>query len=170
MNRIAITAALLALAFAPAADAAEHRLGLGLHYWSTIDSVGDLEGIEDEGSSWLVTYQLKPAGFFKLELDVEVFDEGFAGSTDTSFAPQAFVLVGGFVYGGVGAGVTVSDGLQDNVSDPFFMVKLGLDFTVLPRVHLDVGAIYRFDDWEAVEEVDFDSDTYTLGVAARVVF
>ena len=63
----------------------------------------------------------------------------------------------------VGAGVTISDGLPDDVSDPFWAARVGWDFQVLPNVHVDLNANYRADAFSELEEVD--SDAVTLGAA-----
>lgn len=170
LTLILLGMALVSLAAAPALQAAEHRLGLGIHYWRTVDNLDDLNNLEDNGTSYIASYQFKPRGLFKLELDLEVFGDGFGGSTETAYAPQAFVLVGGFVYGGVGVGTTYSNDLPDTFSDPFFMAKLGLDFALLGPLRLDVGAIYRFDDWASLQQIDLNTDTFTLGVIGRIEF
>ena len=112
---------------------------------------------------WLV---FVPAGVVKLELDLEYFEAGFGGSTSEAFAPAAYVLVEWGLYGGVGVGVTISDTLDDNVSDPFYAARLGWDFQVLPRLHVDVHANYRANTFAELE--DYDSDSITLGAALRV--
>ena len=70
------------------------------------------------------------------------------------------------LYCGVGVGVTISDGLEDDVSDPFYAARLGWDFQVLPRLHVDVNANYRANSFSELE--DYDSDSITLGAALRV--
>ncbi len=170
-SRAAIPALAAVLTLGPtSAAAAEQRFGIGLHYWRTIDSLGDLAGIEDDGASLILSYQYLLPGPFKLELDLEVFDDGFAGAPGTALAPQAFVLFGGFLYGGLGVGITYSDDLPDDFSDPFFMARVGLDFKPLPRLHLDLSANYRFDDWEAAKNLDVNTDTLTLGAVVRLAF
>lgn len=154
-----------------ASHAGEHSLGLGVEFWRTVDGFpdsGTFDDIEDDGQSFLISYQYKPAGLIRFELDLEIFDDGFAGSSETAVAPQAFVLVGaGGLYGGVGIGVTISDGLEDDVSDPFYMGRLGFQFSLLGAIKLDLHATYRFDAFEELEGIDFDSDTYTFGAAVR---
>ena len=76
------------------------------------------------------------------------------------------MLVEWGLYGGVGVGVTISDTLDDNVSDPFYAARLGWDFQVLPRLHVDVHANYRANTFAELE--DYDSDSITLGAALRV--
>ena len=149
------------------AGAAEHRFGVGGNYWRALDDLdaSDLE-VDEDGIAPYVTYQFVPAGLVRFELDVEYYEAGFGGSTDAAYAPVAFVLVEFGIYGGVGVGVTVSDGLSDNVSDPFYAARLGWDFQVLPRLHVDLNANYRANTFSGLE--DYDSDTITLGAAVRV--
>jgi hypothetical protein len=146
---------------------AEHRLGVGELYWR---SLGDLSraDLEEDGIAPFVTYQYVPAGIFKFELDLEYYRKGFGGSTAAAYSPVAFVLAEFGLYGGVGAGVTVSDGLQDNVSDPFYVARLGYDFQLVPRLHFDINANYRANTFAALK--DYDKDSLTFGAAARVAF
>ncbi|HYG65581.1 MAG TPA: hypothetical protein VEL74_23565 [Thermoanaerobaculia bacterium] len=150
---------------APAA-AAEHRLGGGVHYWKTVDELADDDfDIDDEGVAWVASYQYVPVGLFKLEVDVEYFPSGFGGSPETAWSPQLYLVLGGKLYGAVGAGVVFSEGYEDSPSDPFYAARLGLDLTLLPRTHLDVHANYRFNDWNEFEQAD--TDTITLGALLR---
>ncbi|HVS04329.1 MAG TPA: hypothetical protein VMT16_16310 [Thermoanaerobaculia bacterium] len=158
----------LAVALLPAAaGAAEHRFGVGVHYWRAVDDLAD-EGfdIDEDGLAPYLTYQLVPAGIFRFEVDLEYFEKGFGGATSAAFAPVVYLLVGGGIYGGVGIGVTLSDDFEDNVSDPFYAARVGLSLQLLPRVHLDVNANYRADAFAELEEAD--TDAITLGAAVRV--
>ena len=161
-----------ALAATPA-EAAERRLGIGIHYWETFDglpSSSGLEDIEDSGQSLVLSYQSGSRFLFRYQIDLEYFDDGFSGSTEAAVAPQFFLVAGGTVYGAVGLGVTISDGLDDDVSDPFYMARVGLDIGILGAVDLDINATYRFEDWDALEDLDLDTDGYTLGAVARFRF
>jgi hypothetical protein len=157
---------LTTLAPAPVA-AAEHRFGVGANYWRTLDDLdaSALE-VEEDGLAPYFSYQWVPAGIVRLGLDVEYYEAGFGGSTDTAYVPIGWLIVEFGLYGGVGAGVTVSDGLSDNVSDPFYAARLGWDFQVLPNLHVDLNANYRANTFAALEE--YDSDAITLGAAVRV--
>jgi hypothetical protein len=166
VRRTTLVAALLTLALTAAAPAAEHRFGIGGHYWRALDDieVEDFE-VDEDGVAPYFTYQYAPEGWFRLELDLEYYEAGFGGSTEEAVSPLAFLLVELGLYGGLGVGVTISDGLSDNVSDPFWVARLGYDFAVLPRVHVDVNANYRANTFEGLE--DYDSDSITLGAAVR---
>lgn len=153
------------LSAAPAA--AEQRLGVGLHYWRTLDDLAGGDDIDRDGLAGLLTYQYAPIGLFKVQVDLEYFDSGFGGATEAAYSPQVYLVVGGKIYGAVGVGVLYSDSLEDNVSDPFYAFRVGSDFVILPRVHLDVNANYRTSEWD---QIDADTDTVTLGAAVRFAF
>ncbi|HET9768373.1 MAG TPA: outer membrane beta-barrel protein [Thermoanaerobaculia bacterium] len=165
--RKTLIALLAALMLPVAASAAEHRFGLGALYWRSLDDLSDL-GLDEDGTAPYLTYQYVPAGIFRFELDLEYYGKGFGGSDSTAYSPLAYVLVEFGLYAGVGVGVTVSDGLEDNVSDPFYAARLGYDFQLVPRLHFDVNANYRAGSFKELE--DYDQDSLTLGAAARVSF
>lgn len=151
-----------------AAHAGEHRLGVGAHFWKTVDDLADdgFSDIEDEGYAWVFSYQYLPGGLLRFEVDVEYYDEGFGGSADAAFSPIGFVLIGGdTLYAGVGLGVTFSDGLEDDVSDPFYAARIGLDFALLPGLSVDVNANYRANAFSDLDEAD--TDAVTLGAVLR---
>ncbi len=152
-----------------AAHAAEHELGVGLHYWETLDDLdlGDVE-IDESGTSGLLLYRLNPAGPLAFEFDLEVFGDGFAGATDTAVSPQVFALIGGTLYAGVGVGVVFADELPggDDVSDPFYVARVGLALPLLPRLKIDLNANYQADTFDDLDQAD--SDTITIGAHLRL--
>lgn len=163
-------AALVATALAPAAQAAEHRFGVGVHYWKNLDAIeDDLPDFEvdEDGLTGVLSYQYV-AGLMRFELAAEYFEAGFQGATDWAVAPQAYVLIGRGFYGGVGVGATYADFANGSWSDPYFIAKAGFDMLLLPRIHLDINADYRFAEWEQID--DYDTDTITLGATVRVSF
>jgi hypothetical protein len=153
--------------FCSSAYAGDHRLGLGGHYWKSIDDI-DVSDIKEDGFAMVVSYQYKPS-LFGFQFDVEIADEQLTGKSKTVYSPQAFVIVGGLVYGGLGIGTHYSDG--DFADKPFYALKAGLDFELLPYIHLDINANYRFDNWDRDEVTeDVDTDTVTLGLIGRIEF
>lgn len=159
-------AALVLLAGSVPAEAAEHRIGFGFNYWRALDDVVEDDfDLDEDGLAPYLTYQLVPAGLFRFEADLEYFERGFGGSTAEAYSPQVFVLLGGGFYGGVGVGVTYSSDLPDDVSDPFYAARVGLDFVLLPRIHLDVNLNYRANTFSSLDQAS--SDTITLGAAVR---
>ena len=146
-----------------------HRLGVGAHYWKTIDDL-DKEGVDDideDGFSYLATYTYKPA-LLGLGLDVEWKDEGFAGSPEAVYEPQAYLILGDALYGAAGIGGYYSDG--EFADDPFYAFRAGLDIELLPSVFLDIHGNYRFETWDSLSDdaADIDSDTITFGAALRI--
>lgn len=165
--RILMTILTLAAFAGAPATAAEHLLGGGVHYWQTLDDLADegFETIDDEGESFVLSYQYVPAGLFKLQIDAEYFEKGFGGATEEAIAPQVYLLVGNRLYAGVGVGMTYSDEFEDSWSDPFYAARVGLDFAILPRTHLDLNANYRSNAFSQLDEAD--TDTVTLGAVLR---
>jgi hypothetical protein len=149
-----------------AAHAADYSLGLGIHYWRAVDDLGG--SFDNSGVAGMFSYQYIPAGLFKLEGDLEYFPKGFGGADDTAWSPQVYVLLGNRLYAGVGAGVIYSQGFSDEFSDVFYAARVGTDFTLLPRTHLDINANYRFKDWNQIDQAD--TDTITLGAVLRIRF
>ncbi|MDH3659760.1 MAG: hypothetical protein OEU92_06990 [Alphaproteobacteria bacterium] len=172
MNRLAFVTVfafcLMSLIGVPSPAQAEVRIGGGVHYWTAL---GDIEvddvDIEESGSSFLGSIQWVPGGLFKFEGNLEYFSEGFGGGDSDAWSPQAFVLLGSGLYGGLGIGVTYNDELQgENWSDPYYTARVGLDIEVLPAIHIDVNANYLFN---AFSEIDgADEDSITLGAIARI--
>lgn len=154
------------VASAPA-EAAEKRLGFGVHYWRTVDDLDDegVDDIEDDGVSYLGSYQVLPGGLLSFELDLEYFEEGFGGSTDSVFSPQAFVLIGHGLYAGVGVGVSYSSGFEDDFSDPFYLARVGFNMELLPKLFLDINANYQANAFNELDEAD--TDAITLGALLR---
>lgn len=161
-------AALAAFFLAAPASAVEHRLGLGVHYWRTIDEIADDPEIDEDGMAGVLSYQLVPVGIFKLQIDVEYFPQGFLGSAEEAWSPQGYLVLGRRWYIAAGAGWIYSDSIEGKLSEIFYAARLGADFLVLPRTHLDINANYRSGDWQELDEAD--TDTITLGAVLRVKF
>lgn len=160
---------LAAVLVAPApAAAVEHRLGVGVHYWKTVDELADdpLGEIDDSGLAYVASYQLVPAGIFKLQLDLEFFPQGFLGSGEEAWSPQAYLVLGQRLYVAAGAGAVYSEGLEGDFSDIFYAARIGTDFLILPRLRFDLNANYRFAEWEQLDQVD--TDLVTLGAVLRL--
>lgn len=167
MQKFGLMLALSGLLMAATSARAEGtRIGGGVHYWRTVDS---LEGeIDDNGLAPVVSVQQRLGDLLALQLDVELYPDGFAGSDKDVLAPQAFVLLGSGLYAGLGIGTLYAD---SNFSDnPFFILRAGIDLELLPELHVDVNANYQFSEWDGINTLDedVDSDTITLGAALRI--
>ncbi len=147
---------------------AEVRVGGGIHYWTALGDIDvDDVDIDESGTSFLGSVQWVPGGLFKFEGNLEYFTDGFGGGNAGALAPQAFVLLGSGLYGGLGIGVTYNDELDgNNISDPFYTARVGFDIEVLPSIHLDINANYLFNAFSDIDGADEDS--ITLGAIARI--
>lgn len=140
-------------------------IGVGMNYWVSLNDI-DIDDIDDNGFSYLVSYQYRP-GFLGFELVGEYFPDRFG---DDAWAPEAYVIVGEGLYGAAGIGVVNSGGSFED--EPFFALKLGFDVKVIANLRLDVSANYRFNDTAELDDDDtkIDSDTVFLGATLRLGF
>jgi len=149
------------------AAAADQTFGAGIHYWRTVKEITS-SSFDRSGAAGMLSYQYLPAGIFTIEGDLEYFPKGFGGADTTAWSPQVYLLVGHRLYAGVGAGVIYSKSFSGELSDVFYAARVGTDFAVLPRLHLDINANYRFKDWNQIDQAS--TDTVTLGAVLRLHF
>jgi hypothetical protein len=145
------------------AEEGAHRLGVGANYWTALSDI-DVNNVNDNGFSYLVSYQYKP-GLLGLGLDAEMLPDRFG---EDSYAPQAYLLLGKAIYAGAGIGWVYAN--DEFANDPFFSFRAGLDLEVLPHIHLDIYGQYRFESTQELESdrTDIDTDTIYLGAAVRI--
>jgi len=151
-----VTAALIGTAHAGS------RIGGGVHY---LHNLGDInEGNFDKNAfSILGSYQA--AGpVLKMEADLEyVFD--LYGTGESAWQPQAYLLAGGLIYGGVGIGASYFNG--DWADDPFYLLRGGVDLP-LAGMDLDVFATYMFWNSDQFNDISGDDwDSLTLAALLR---
>lgn len=146
-------------------EAASPRLGLGANYWVAFDDI-DVDEFDEDGVSLYASAQFPLTTMTRLELQLERFEEGFAGSDEAVYSPQAFLLLGSQIYAGVGVGVYYADG--DFADQPYYSFRAGLNLELLPGLFLDLNANYRFEDWDGLNDEEISEDTIMLGVAARI--
>jgi opacity protein-like surface antigen len=127
------------------------RFGVGVNYWRMMDDI-DVHNIDNNGVSWLLTYQYKLSNMVKVEADLEVFPDGFPGFDDTTCAPEVYLVVGSTIYAAAGVGILYSDG--DFANNPFFALRAGLDVEIIPRIYLDLNVNYRFADSADLSDPD----------------
>jgi hypothetical protein len=156
---LCLLVASLVLTGALAAPAlAAGRFGGGVHYLKTLGDIKDNDEFDESALGFLASYQLDLL-MLKVEGDVEwILDYG--GTGNALIQPQAYALLGDFLYGGVGIGISYFDG--EWWTDPFYSLRAGVDFT-LGGLDLDAYALYRFhetEDFEGFEEQDLDSITF----------
>ena len=164
--------ALLACSFLLISSSADaqihHRVGLGFHYWKALEDV-DFEDIDEDGLGWLISYKLATSSMLKFQMDLEVMPRGYGGSDHRVVAPLGYVLAGSGIYAALGLGIHYTDG--DFADKPFFALRTGLDFELLPSIFTDVNINYRFETWDFDEVRDkISTDTVTLGAVVRFQF
>jgi hypothetical protein len=167
-TRIAVAAALVLLAIATASPArAQASIGVGFHSWRTIDDLRSdgFGNLRRSGVSYLASYQAHLIPLLRVEVDGEIFPKGFGGSTNTAVSPQVFILLGGFVYGGVGVGTIYSSSFNHDFSNPFYIGRVGLNIPLVPRLHLDVNANYEVGAFNQLHNVS--TGTATVGALVR---
>jgi hypothetical protein len=134
------------------------RVGAGVHYLRTVGDLKDAPGFDENAFAFLGSLKYK-AGFMTFEGDLEVIPD-YIGSSETMWQPQAYALIGGLLYGGIGIGVghLTDFGWQD----PFYALRAGVDFMAGP-LDLDVFASYRFQkakDLSSLGEDDLNAITF----------
>lgn len=152
------------------AHAADHSIGLGAHFFKTVDDLaGDgFDDIEEDGYAYVVSWKIEPEGIFFFEIDAEYYPDGFAGSTDGTVVPTAFLGVGHGWYAAIGVGVAYSGGLSDDVSDPIWNGRIGFDWSILPGLSLDLNANYRANAYDELDQAS--TDAVTIGAQIRISF
>jgi len=157
----------LFLAAAPAA-AIESRVGLGLHLWRTPKDLRDHpgDGVEQELTG-LISYQLVLLRPLKVEIDLEYFPNGFGGTGIVFVSPQAFIVVGDRWYAAAGVGWIYSDQqVEGNLSDVFYLARVGADLPVRSRLRFDVFAEERAES--AGDLTDPRGDAITFAAVLRL--
>ena len=168
--RIRILGLLVCLIILCAAGArAGGRVGAGVTYWYALKDI-DFGDFDRNGASWFLSYQSRGAYLIGWEADFEMMPEGFMASPKKVYAPQAYVIAGTSLYGAAGIGWYYSDG--DWADEPFYVLRAGMELTLLPTIYLDLSANYRFTKWGSLkdEDVNVDTDTIMLGAALRLGF
>jgi hypothetical protein len=162
--RMFVTGTLLSLiAFSTEAAFAGNQLGGGIHYLATVGDIKDSPDIETNNFNIVVSFK-HTSSLIGFEGDVE-FVPNYLGSGEVLYQPQAYVLIGGLIYGGAGIGIGYVDG--NWFDNPFYALRAGVDFP-LGSLHLDVNANYRFLSTSAFDSVDqSDLDSVTFGAIVR---
>jgi len=117
MNRLLMAILALGLVLFTA-DLQAANTGLAAaQYWVAVDDL-DEEGVDDDdGFSYLVSYQ-HWWDFLGIEVDMELLPDRFG---ETAYAPEAYILVGSTIYAGAGMGSSGTDG--DFADDPVLCLQ-----------------------------------------------
>jgi len=145
--------------------AGSHRLGGGVHYNMSVKGLIESGDFDKSGLSFLLSYQYAVENLpLKLEGNLELYPSSLSPAGKTTIIPQAYLLLGGFLYGGLGIGLPYADG---NFGDPIYNLRAGLDFP-LSKIHIDLNANYKFVDFDQLSNPDVDN--ITIGVIGRYEF
>jgi len=143
---------------------AGHLLGGGVEYLRTVGDIADDSEFDENAFGILASYQYRMS-LLKIEADVEWIPD-YGGTSNALIQPQAYALIGGLIYAGVGIGVGNFDGEWQ--SDPFYALRAGVDLS-LAGLDLDVFGVYRFQDAEIIKELGkSDLDAVTFCALLRV--
>jgi hypothetical protein len=142
-------------------------IGAGLNYWYAMKDI-DLKAFDRNGASWFVTYQARGEYLIGWEADLEMMPDGFMASPEKVYAPQAYAVLGRTITAAAGIGWYYSDGSW--ADQPFYALRAGVEFMLIPKISLDVMANYRFTKWGEIEGKNINTDTIMLGAAVRIAF
>lgn len=149
----------------PSVQGEASSIGGGLNYWHAMEDI-DLDEFDQDGASFFLSLRSGGAGLLSWETDFEIMPEGFMASPGAAYAPQVYLVVGRRITAAVGTGWYYSNG--EWADRPFFILRAGIEFMLLPRLSLDLMMNYRFTDWGELEGEDIDTDTIMLGAALRI--
>lgn len=167
-QRVLLAAFLVWVSLAALRAAAEgpHHLGAGANYFVAVENI-DQQDTDEDGFGYFFSYQYRPNGPLGLEVDLEMLPDGYAGAEDTVYAPQAYVILGSYIYLAAGVGGFYTDG--EFSDDPFYVFRLGTELDFRRQVYFDFYANYQFEHWDDLSASDknIGSDTVFLGAAIR---
>jgi hypothetical protein len=162
---LTLTAACLVLVCGVQVASAGSSLGAGIHYLRTVGDIKDQPDWDSNAVGFLGSYQLS-FPLVKIEGDLE-WVPNFGGSDKSLFQPQAYGLIGGLIYGGLGIGTGRFDG---DWLDAFYALRAGVSLG-LAGIAVDGFLSYTFQSSKFSDFVDEVSlDQFTLGAIARFGF
>ena len=158
-----VIAAVLMVAPALVSNAnAGGSFGGGIHYLHNLADIKDDTSFDNNAFSILGSYMWS-GPLLKFEGQAEyIFD--MYGSGKAGWAPQAYVLVGGMIYGGAGIGIYYTDG--DWANDPFYNLRAGVNLG-LGGMNLDVYGTYQF--WSEGDLKDLTGEDFNAVTFAAVL-
>ncbi len=167
MKRMLLSAVVCVALFAIGARA-ESSLGLGARVFRTVDSLPHQYTEMGMGAS--VNWRARWTDLFSGQLEMTLYEDGFAGAPQEVVAPQAFVLVGHDIYAGFGAGLLFADG--DLADKPFLALRAGIQWPWGKSLTVDLNATYEYGEWDGVTKFvpEEESDTVAIGLGLRLNF
>jgi len=144
--------------------AGPHQFGAGINYWKLQDRPS---GYDKDGFSYYGLYRYNPK-LWGYEIDLEYYPEdSIFSDSDAVWEPQAYVLVGKWVYGAAGVGWQFGESKLPNA--PTYYLKAGFNFSIFPFMKLDINAQYKYQKLKDFEEdKDVNVDAITVGAALSI--
>ena len=157
----------LAMSVAPV-RAEEASLGLGLRVFRTVDSLPN--AFTEMGVGGYVNWRTFWTEWVSGQLELALYEDGYAGAPQEVLSPQAFVLLGREWYAGLGAGMLFADG--DFSDQPFLALRAGYQRGWTDWMTFDVSVTYEYAEWEGDNDEDAseESDTVVLAAGVRMYF
>lgn len=151
-----------------AAVRADSSLGLGVRVFRATDDLP--HQFSETGLGGSISWRTYWTDLVGGQVEMDLYDDGYAGAPQEVVSPQAFLLVGREIYGGVGAGMLFSDG--DFSDSPFLVLRAGYQKALEDWVSLDLNVSYEYAEWDGVNKFDesADSDMLVFGAGVRMAF
>jgi hypothetical protein len=144
--------------------AGPHQFGAGMNYWKLNDRPSSYD---KDGFSYYGLYRYN-RGFWGYEIDLEHYPEdSIFSNSDAVWEPQAYILVGKWIYGAAGVGWQFGE--SELPSSPTYYLKAGLNFSVFPFMKLDINAQYKYQKLKDFETDKNESvDAVTVGASLNI--
>lgn len=180
-SAVIVSAVLLMLCYINPVFSSEHSLGIGGHYFKTLEEISDdlnddyADAFHKDGIGLNLSYKYKPSIIYGFLCELQFFPDGYYFS-ESAISSRILFLMGSTVY--VGAGIAWNylstepafedlGGNSGEWTDAYYLVRAGFELPIVPRLKLDINANYELNQWSDLE--DFDSDYISLGAGIRIV-
>ena len=162
------SSAVVAVAMLASGARAESSLGIGPRVFRKVDNVP--RQYTEMGAGAFVNWRTYWTDLVSGQVELALYEDGFAGSPKEVIAPQAFVLLGREFYAGFGAGILFSDG--DLADKPFLALRVGYQWPWGEALTVDLNATYEYGEWDGVSKFlpKEESDTLSIGLGLRLNF
>lgn len=167
MKRMLLSVAAAMALLAPGIRA-ESSLGIGPRVFRTVDSLP--HQYTEMGAGAFINWRTYWTDLISGQVELALYEDGFAGAPQEVVAPQAFLLLGRDFYAGFGAGILFSDG--DLADKPFLALRAGYQWPWGEYLMVDLNATYEYGEWEGVTKFSpkEECDTISIGLGLRLNF
>ena len=177
MTRIASLIALLLVAglICPTVGmAARHSLGIGAHYFRSLEEIKAEDDFDEDGLGLNLSYRYRMARLLALQGELQFFPDGIFFAED-AYGFKGFLLLGNVIYAALGIGTNRVEWPNGDKewTDTEYLLRAGVELPIVPDVFtIDMNANYILADWRDIDDLDdeFDEDYMSFGAAARFHF